>query len=35
MEEKFEKLRADNPSLIVLSEWACEEFKETVKQTFN
>ena len=35
MQEKFEKLRADNPSLTVLSEWASEEFKEMVKKTFN
>ncbi len=35
IEEKFEKLRADNPSLTVLSEWASEEFKEMVKKTFN
>ena len=35
MEEKFEKLRTDNPSLTVLSEWASEEFKEMVKKTFN
>ncbi len=35
MEEKFEKLRTDNPSLTVLSEWAREEFKEMVKKTFN
>ena len=35
MEEKFEKLRVDNPSLTVLSKWASEEFKEMVKKTFN
>ena len=35
MEEKFEKLRTDNPSLTVLSEWASEEFKEMVKKTYN
>ena len=35
MEEKFEKLRTDNPSLTVLSEWASEEFKEMVKKSFN
>jgi hypothetical protein len=35
MEAKFEKLRADNPQLTVLSEWASEEFKEMVKETFN
>ena len=35
MEEKFEKLRADNPSLTILSEWASEEFKEMVKKSFN
>ena len=35
MEEKFEKLRADNPRLTVLSEWASESFKEMVKKTFN
>jgi len=35
MEEKFEKLRADNPRLIVLSTWASEEFKEMVKKSFN
>ena len=35
MEEKFEKLRADNPRLTVLSEWASEEFKEMVKKSFN
>ena len=35
MEEKFEKLRADNPNLTVLSEWTSKEFKEMVKKTFN
>ena len=35
MEEKFEKLRTDNPSLTFLSEWASEEFKEMVKKSFN
>jgi len=35
MEEKFEKLRADNPQITVLSEWTSEEFKEIVKKTFN
>ena len=35
MEEKFEKLRVDNPRLTVLSTWASEEFKEMVKKTFN
>ena len=35
MEEKFEKLRVDNPRLTVLSEWASEEFKGMVKKTFN
>tara|TARA_B110000967_G_scaffold196203_1_gene226527 strand:- start:655 stop:1230 length:576 start_codon:yes stop_codon:yes gene_type:complete len=35
MEAKFEKLRADNPQLTVLSEWASEGFKEMVKKTFN
>ncbi len=35
MEEKFDKLRADNPRLTVLSEWASEEFKEMVKKSFN
>ena len=35
MEEKFEKLRVDNPRLTVLSEWASEEFKEMVKKSFN
>jgi len=35
MEEKFEKLRTDNPRLTVLSEWASEEFKEMVKKSFN
>ena len=35
MEEKFEKLRADNPRLTVLSEWASESFKEMVKKSFN
>ena len=35
MEKKFEKLRADNPRLTVLSTWASEEFKEMVKKTFN
>ena len=35
MEEKFEKLREDNPRLTVLSEWASEEFKEMVKKSFN
>ena len=35
MEEKFEKLRVDNPRLTVLSTWASEEFKEMVKKSFN
>ena len=35
MEEKFEKLRADNPRLTVLSTWASEEFKDMVKKSFN
>jgi hypothetical protein len=35
MEKKFEKLRADNPRLTVLSTWASEEFKEMVKKSFN
>jgi hypothetical protein len=35
MEEKFNKLRSDNPRLTVLSEWASEEFKEMVKRTFD
>jgi hypothetical protein len=35
MEAKFNKLRADNPRLTVLSEWASEEFKEMVKRTFD
>ena len=35
MEKKFEKLRNDNPQLTVLSEWASDEFKETVKKSFN
>ena len=35
MEEKFEKLRADNPRLTVLSTWASESFKEMVKKSFN
>ena len=35
MEEKFEKLRADNPRLTVLSTWASEEFKEMVRKSFN
>ena len=35
MEEKFEKLRVDNPSLTVLSEWVSEEFKGMVKKIFN
>jgi hypothetical protein len=35
MEEKFEKLRTDNPSLTFLSEWASEEFKKMVKKTYN
>ena len=35
MEEKFEKLRTDNPRLTVLSEWASESFKEMVKKSFN
>ena len=35
IEEKFEKLRADNPRLTVLSTWASESFKEMVKKSFN
>ncbi len=35
MEEKFDKLRADNPRLTVLSTWASESFKEMVKKSFN
>jgi hypothetical protein len=35
MEEKFEKLRSDNPRLTVLSTWASESFKEMVKKSFN
>ena len=35
MEEKFKKLRADNPRLTVLSTWASESFKEMVKKSFN
>jgi len=35
MEEKFDKLRADNPGITVLSEWASESFKEMVKKSFN
>ncbi len=35
MEKKFEKLRADNPRLTVLSTWASESFKEMVKKSFN
>ena len=35
MEEKFEKLSADNPRLTVLSTWASESFKEMVKKSFN
>ena len=35
MEEKFEKLRVDNPRLTVLSTWASESFKEMVKKSFN
>jgi hypothetical protein len=35
MEAKFNKLRADNPRLTVLSEWASEEFKGMVKRTFD
>ncbi|MFT6766567.1 MAG: hypothetical protein ACJA1Y_000600 [Burkholderiaceae bacterium] len=35
MEEKFEKLRVDNPQLTLLSEWASDEFKEMVKKTFK
>ena len=35
MEEKLEKLRADNPRLTVLSTLASEEFKEMVKKSFN
>ena len=35
MEEKFEKLRADNPRLTLLSTWASEEFKDMAKKSFN
>jgi len=35
MEKMFKKLRANNPSITVLSEWTNEEFKEMVKKTFN
>ena len=35
MEGMFEKLRADNPQITILSEWASEKFKEIVKKTFN
>ena len=35
MEEKFDKLRADNPRLTLLSTWASEEFKDMVKKSFN
>ncbi|MFT5448659.1 MAG: hypothetical protein ACI9DC_003844 [Gammaproteobacteria bacterium] len=35
MEEKFEQLRADNPQLTVLSEWASESFKKMVKKNYN
>ena len=35
IEEKFEKLRADNPRLTVLSKWASKSFKEMVKKSFN
>ena len=35
MEEKFEKLRSENPSLTVLSKWTSKEFKEIVEKTFN
>jgi hypothetical protein len=32
---EFEKLRINNPNLIVLSEWASEDFKNIVKKSFN
>ena len=35
MEMEFEKLRINNPNLIVLSEWASEDFKNIVKKSFN
>ena len=35
MEIEFEKLRINNPDLIVLSEWASEDFKKMVKKNFN
>ena len=35
MEEKFDQLRANNPNLTVLSEWASESFKEMVKKSYN
>ncbi len=35
MEAKFEKLRADNPQITVLSEWYSESFKKMVKKIFR
>jgi hypothetical protein len=35
MEKKFDQLRANNPNLTVLSEWASESFKEMVKKSYN
>jgi|TARA_B100000780_G_scaffold273278_1_gene236616 hypothetical protein len=35
MGEKFEKLRADNLNLTVLSKWVGKKFKERVKKSFN
>ena len=35
MEQKFDQLRANNPNLTVLSEWASESFKEMVKKSYN
>jgi hypothetical protein len=35
MEQKFDQLRAKNPNLTVLSEWASESFKEMVKKSYN
>ena len=35
MEEKFDQLRANNPNLTVLSEWASESFKEMIKKSYN
>jgi hypothetical protein len=35
MEQKFDQLRANNPNLTVISEWASESFKEMVKKSYN